>query len=501
MKNIVIAGGGTAGWMAAAAFARFLSPNYNIILVESDDISTIGVGEATIPPIRTFNAGLGIDEREFIQKTKGSFKLGIIFDGWGRPDQKYIHAFGDMGRPLGLISYYQYWLRANLAGNISTLWDASPSAQAAYQNLYSHLALKNGGHSGVAWAYHFDAGLYAKFLREYSESRGVRRVEGKIVQVNNNGQNGNVDSLILENGDEISGDFFIDCTGFRALLIGENQGAKFDDWSHFLPCDGAVTVPCADNGPLKPYTISKAHKAGWQWRIALQHRVGNGHVFCSEYMSADEAQAILLAHLDGEPYEEPRHIKFTTGRRRQWVKNCLALGLSGGFMEPLESTSIYLIQTAIARFLSLLPSGPQCEILAQEFERQSQIEWQGIRDFLILHYYANQRKEPFWARCRALEIPQSLKDRINLFQQSGQIFRHDEELFTEAGWVQLMVGQGIMPRAYHPLANKLDDAQLAEFINISGAHARDIAGKMVDHREFINLLLDRKIEPKFTGHL
>jgi tryptophan 7-halogenase len=491
MQRIVIAGGGTAGWMTAAALSRFLNlkekNQWSVTLIESDDIGTVGVGEATIPQIHLFNQSLGIDENEFVRATQASFKLGIEFAGWGNPEDRYIHAFGNIGRGLGLIPYHHYWLAHRAAGGQQDLWSASPTAQAARQNRFGKVVQQAGSApSGVAYAYHFDAGLYAAYLRKYAESAGVIRTEGKIAQVLRNAESGYIASIKLDSGTEIAGDFFIDCTGFRGLLIEDTLTSGYDDWSHWLPCNRAWAVPSESAAPLSPYTRSTARVAGWQWRIPLQHRTGNGHVYCSDYISDDEAASTLLANLDGPALSDPRQLHFTTGKRKQiWKKNCVAIGLSSGFLEPLESTSIHLIQSGIARLLNFLPSGDIISADVDEFNAQSDFEFAAIRDFIILHYRLNNRDGAFWERCRKMEIPQSLSQKIALFCGNGRIARFNEELFTEQGWLQVMWGQGLRTMGYHPLAGQLADEQIDEFINLASRHASYIANQMPLHADYI----------------
>ena len=487
IRNIVIVGGGTAGWMAAAALARFLGPAYAIRLVESDEIGTIGVGEATIPQIRLFNHGLGIDEDDFLRATGGTFKLGIEFEGWTAPGERYIHAFGSLGRGLGLIPFHHYWLRHRAEGGTSALWDYSPSAIAARANRFGRPDDGPGKlPSGVAYAFHFDAALYAAYLRRYAEARGVRRSEGRVVDVALAGETGLIEAVSLAGGERIEGDFFIDCSGFRGLLIEQALGAGHEDWSHWLPCDRALAVPCMPAGPLTPYTRSTAREAGWQWRIPLQHRTGNGYVYSSRFVSDDEAAATLLANLDGEAMGDPRPLRFTTGRRREaWRGNCVALGLAAGFMEPLESTAIHLVQAGIARLLQLFPQHRIEQAETDEYNRQTQFEWEAIRDFLILHYHANGRDGPLWKACREMEIPDSLRRKLELFRASGRIFRVEEELFTEPGWLQLMIGQGVAPRGHHPIADQLPGEQLAEFLALAQRHAAHVAGQMPAHQDYV----------------
>ena len=488
MGRIVIVGGGTAGWMAAAALARFFGPQGSIRLVESDEIGTVGVGEATIPQIRLFNQGLGIDEDDFLRATGGTFKLGIEFDGWLRPGHRYMHAFGTIGRPLGLIGFHHYWLRHRAAGGERALWDYSASAEAALANRFGRL--EEGPDrlpSGVAYAFHFDAGLYAQYLRRYAEQRGVVRTEGKVAHVGLAAETGDVEAVTLASGERIGGDLFIDCSGFRGLLIEEALGTGYDDWTHWLPCDRALAVPSAPSGEFAPYTRSTAREAGWQWRIPLQHRTGNGHVYCSRFTPDEEAARVLLENLETEPLGDPRPLRFVTGKRRKaWSRNCVALGLAAGFMEPLESTSIHLIQSGIARLLQLFPGNNGItEAERAEFNRQTDFEWERIRDFLILHYRANQRDGAFWRACREMEIPDTLQAKMELFRAGGRVFRVEEELFTEMGWLQVMLGQGIEPAAHHPLADQLRPAQLDEFLSLARRHAQSVAARMPLHSEYI----------------
>ena len=463
-RDIVIVGGGTAGWMAAAALARYLERGWRITLVESEEIGTVGVGEATIPAIRLFNASLGIDEDEFLRACNGSFKLGIEFEGWRGDGHRYMHAFGAVGRELGLLPFHHYWRRGRALGVAEDLGAYCFNAVAAHEERFGRSLPAGTSLAAPPYAFHFDAGLYAAFLRRYAETRGVRRIEGKVVDVAK-GPAG-IAGVRLESGETVAGELYIDCSGFRGLLIEQALGAGFEDWSHWLPCDRAMAVPCAHGGGFTPYTRASARAAGWQWRIPLQHRIGNGYVYSSAHLSDDEAAATLLANLDGAPAGDPRPLRFKAGRRRSaWIGNCVALGLSAGFMEPLESTSIHLVQSGIVRLLQLLPSqaGPGPAEIA-EYNRQTRFEWERIRDFLILHYKATDRPEPFWREVRDMAIPDSLAERIALFRESGRIYREGDELFTEAGWVQVLIGQGIVPDSWHPLADQLTEEELTGFL-------------------------------------
>ena len=447
-RRIVIAGGGTAGWMAGATLARFLGQGTSITLVESEDIGTVGVGEATIPQIHLFVGGLGLYEADIVRETKATYKLGIEFDGWLEPGHRYIHAFGIVGRAVGIIPFRQLWHRARRDGVAEELGHYYFNEVAARAG---RMAIPEGPRNsalGLVHAYHFDASLFAAYLRRYAEARGVTRIEGKIQAVERADGSGDIAALLLDDARRVEGDFFVDCTGFRSLLLGQTLGVGFKDWSNHLPCDRALAVPSARTDAFRPYTQSIAHKAGWQWRIPLQHRTGNGHVYCSEFMSDDEAAAILLDNLEGEALDEPRPLRFKAGQREKcWSHNCVALGLAAGFMEPLESTSIHLIQTSIARLLTYLPDGQVGDVARNKFNRVTSTEWQQIRDFLILHYRANRRVgEPFWDRCRTMPIPDTLAEKIALFEEAALIVREDNELFTEEGWGQVMIGQGLEPR-------------------------------------------------------
>ncbi|HEX8061741.1 MAG TPA: tryptophan halogenase family protein [Allosphingosinicella sp.] len=485
--RIVIAGGGTAGWMAAAAFARFLRRGADIRLIESEAIGTVGVGEATIPQIRLFNENLGIDEADFLRRTQGTFKLGIDFVGWTEPGSRYFHGFGSLGRGLGILPFYQYWLRYHREGGALDLWEFAANSIAARENRFGALPSHvNGQPTGLGYAYHFDAGLYARFLRTIAEANDVRRTEGKIGSVDVDGETGFIRALVMENGERIEGDLFIDCSGFRGLLIEEALESGFEDWSAFLPCDRALAVPCTRVEPLVPYTRCTARDAGWQWRIGLQHRTGNGHVYCSDYMSDEAAAETLLGNLDGEALAEPLRLRFRAGKRRRiWNKNCVALGLAAGFLEPLESTSIHLIQSGIARLLTLFPTRSFDGADIAEFNAQSDFEWEAVRDFIMLHYRLNRRPGEFWRRCREMRLPDSLAHKIELFESHGRIVRYNLELFNEISWLQVMYGQGLRPRAHHPLADQPSQQELALFIDSASRQSRREADLLPLHADFV----------------
>lgn len=489
IEKIVIVGGGTAGWMTAAALSRVLGRDYaGITLVESDAIGIVGVGEATIPQIGIFNRMLGIDENAFVKKTKGSFKLGIEFVNWRRKGHRYFHPFGSYGVNMEGLSFHAYWQRLNQEGRDADLDAYSLMAMAARKNRFMRPI--NAGKSPlseIAYAFHFDAGLYALFLRELAEMHGVRRHEGKIVAVHQRSENGFIDSVELEDGQKLTGDLFIDCSGFRGLLIEQTLKAGFVDWSHFLPCNRALAVPCASVSPLTPYTRSTARDAGWQWRIPLQHRTGNGYVYCSDYISDDEAAATLLGNLDGEALAEPRLLRFVTGHRRKyWDKNCVAIGLASGFMEPLESTSIWMIQSGISRLLSNFPDRSFAQVHIDRYNRVLLEETEYIRDFLILHYKATERDDTdFWNYCRTMEIPQRLAEKIQVYRDNGRTFREHEELFNDTSWFAVLTGQLGSPRTYDPVADLLTlDETNARLAQIRDAIANS-ADYMPDHRSFI----------------
>jgi len=499
IRNVVIVGGGTAGWMTAAAMSKLLDRDIKVRLIESDEISTVGVGEATIPMIKLFNQALDLDENDFLKFTKGTFKLGIEFVNWGNIGESYMHGFGEIGRHLGVLDFYHYWLRAHMtspAGSVPDLQQFSLNNVAAKMDRFMRAANPatippelgpNSPLTRIANAFHFDAGLYARYLRHYAEARGVERIEGKIVDTVLREPDGFIDAVVMENGTRIDGEFFIDCSGFRGLLIEQALHAGFDDWSHWLPCDRAIALPTESVAPPRPYTQSIAHGAGWQWRIPLQHRVGNGHVFSSRFMSEDEAAAILLKNVEGKPIAEPRTLRFTTGKRKKgWVKNCVAIGLASGFMEPLESTSIHMVQSAIARLFSLFPDRDFVQADIDEYNLLTDYEAERIRDFLILHYKATRRDDtPFWNYCRTMEVPEALARKIALFESNGRIFRDTDDLFAVVSLLQVMQGQGIKPQRYHPMTHTLSEADNREFMRVQKAMVDQAAAAMPTHAEYI----------------
>ncbi|MCB9961564.1 MAG: tryptophan 7-halogenase [Hyphomonas sp.] len=488
VSKVVIVGGGTAGWVAAAALSKVLGKLIDIELVESDQIGTVGVGEATIPQIRLLNSALGLDEDQFLARTAGTFKLGIEFTNWGAIGERYLHTFGEVGINLAGVHFHHYWLRHMQAGGNGSLWDYSLHDRAAYAAKFARMErVGDTPMAGLAYAFHFDAGLYARLLREYSEARGVLRTEGLIDDVELDGESGFIRSVRLADGRSVAGELFIDCSGFRGMLIGDALGSAYEDWSHYLPVNRAWAVACASTDPLLPYTKSIARGAGWQWRIPLQHRTGNGHVFSSAYMDEQAAADELMRNLDGEPSGQPRLLKFTTGRRREfWKKNCVSLGLASGFMEPLESTSIHLVQSNVNRLITLFPQRGVDEADIAEYNRQVGYEFERIRDFLILHYKLTRRDDTdFWNYVRTMPVPDSLVARMELFRAHGRIFRDQEDLFKETSWLQVMMGQGLMPGGHNAMADLISDAQLAEFL----ANVRTIVDRAVDalpsHSDFI----------------
>jgi tryptophan halogenase len=488
IRRVVIVGGGTAGWLAAALLARALGPTREIRLIESAQIGTVGVGEATIPQILHINAFLGIDEAEMLRVTHGTYKLGVQLENFGRLGDSYLHGFGDVGLPLGLLPFHHYWLRARAEGDTHSLWDYSLNAVAAAKDRYARLdKVPNSPLAGLRYAYQFDAAHYAQYLRSKIPEGAVCRTEGKVVDVNLRGTDGFIESLQLDSGEIIEGDFFVDCSGFRGLLIEGALTSGYENWQQWLPCDRALAVGSTRNGPMHPYTLATARSAGWQWRIDLQHRTGNGHVYCSHFISDDEAAAQVLANLPGEAMGDPRPLRFVTGTRKLvWNRNCLALGLAAGFMEPLESTTIHLVQSGVARFLGMFPDKHCDPRLVDTYNRQTRFEYEHVRDFLILHYKATERDDtPFWRQCGAMDVPESLAQRIDLFRRTGLIFREADELFTEVAWLQVLLGQRVEPQHYHPLADELEDSKLKGFLSDIRTLVNRAAAPLPTHDEFV----------------
>ena len=481
-RRIVVAGGGTAGWMAAAALSRTLGRTAEVTLVESDAIGTIGVGESTIPPLVTYNRLLGINEAEFMRATQATFKLGILFDNWKEPGSRYFHSFGTTGKDHWSAGFQHYWLEGLKRGHAQSYDDYCLELVAALQNKFAHLP-----DDRLNYAYQLDSGLYGRFLRAMAEKEGTRRIEGRITEVELDGESGDIAALRLDGDRRVEGDLFLDCTGFRGLLIEGALHAGFDDWTHWLPCDSAIALQTASVAPPAPYTRAIAHDAGWQWRIPLQHRVGNGIVYCSRYLGHDEALERLLGNVEGEVLTEPNRLRFVTGaRRRQWHRNCIAVGLSGGFMEPLEATSIHLIQRAVLRLIRMLPAGPVSPRDVAEFNDQQMQDMVQIRDFLILHYKVTDRRDsPFWRQCAAMPVPDTLQQKIELFRETGRVFRKNEELFAENSWVQVMMGQGLIPKSHHPVAGKLTDEELAKLLSVLRDQVTRTVATLPAHGDYV----------------
>lgn len=483
IKNIVIAGGGTAGWMAAAALSKLLGREFNITLVESDEIATVGVGEAAIPTLPTFHRLLGIDEQEFMRATHATFKLGISFENWKEAKQNYIHGFGRVGKECWAGEFQHFWLHGIQQGISGNFDDYCYEIQAAKSSKFAHTKGKS-----LNYSYHLDSTLYAKFLRKFSENLGVERIEGKIVDVIKDENTGNISSLALDSGQSIEGQLFIDCTGFIGLLIEQALHTGYEDWSHWLPCDSAVAVQTESVSDAIPMTRSIAHESGWQWRIPLQSRVGNGLVYCSKYLSDEDAKQTILDNIEGKTITEPRVIKYRTGRRRKgWNKNCIAIGLSSGFIEPLESTSIHLIMSSILKVIRLFPFEGITPATVNEYNNQFNTELEHIRDFIVLHYHVTNREDSsFWRYCKSMDIPKSLEQRINLFKETGRIFTSEGELFRVDSWAQVMLGQGLMPKQYHQIAKVMKPGELEAFLNGLKTPIDKAVKSLPSHQEFIS---------------
>ncbi|WP_221794592.1 tryptophan halogenase family protein [Aquisediminimonas sediminicola] len=488
IRSIIIVGGGTAGWMTAAALGNSLQSGCRITLIESEQIGTVGVGEATIPPIRMFNETLGIKENDFLRATQGSFKLGIEFVNWGKKDHRYFHPFGSYGRNFDLLPVHQHWLKAQAEGDAPKLDDLCMAWAAASKGRFAPpVNDPRNVLSTYEYAYHFDAGLYARYLRGYSEQRGVIRVEGQIAGTGLNAETGFIDHVVMEDGQRLEADLFIDCSGFRGLLIEQALHTGYQDWTHWLPCDRAMAVPCASSPDFTPYTRSTAREAGWQWRIPLQHRTGNGYVYSSQFISDDEATATLMANLDGEALGDPRPLRFTTGRRNLfWHKNVIAIGLSSGFMEPLESTSIHLIQAGIAKLLALFPTRDFDPLIIDEYNRIAINEFERIRDFIILHYKLTSRDDsPLWRYCAAMDIPDTLRWKIDHFRRYGRLLAHEMDLFGAPSWLAVHIGQGNMPERTDPLMDHrtLDGREWLGKLQRALAQSADM---LPSHRDYID---------------
>jgi len=489
IRRIVIVGGGTAGWMAAAALAKVLGPEYaDITLIESEAIGTVGVGEATIPQLRTFNALLGLDEDDFVRRTQGTFKLGIEFCDWGRLGDRYFHPFGPFGVDMEGVSFHAYWLRLNQLGDARPITDYSLQAMAAARGKFMRpIDAGRSPLSKIAYAFHFDAGLYAAWLREFAEARGVTRLEGRIVDVSLREEDGFVRSVTISDGRIVEGDLFLDCSGFQGLLIEGALQTGYDDWSHWLPADRAIAVPCARVADPVPYTRATARPGGWQWRIPLQHRTGNGYVYSSRFIDDEAATADLLGQLDGAPMADPRMLRFTTGRRRKaWNRNVVALGLASGFIEPLESTSIHMVQSGIANLLAMFPTLAFEPAEVARYNRVIAYEAERIRDFIVLHYNATQRDDSeLWRYCRDMSLPDSLQEKYEIFASRGRIFRENEELFNDTSWFAVMTGQNIRPNGFDPVAAVLSVDETRLRLQQTADAIRNSADYMPSHGDFI----------------
>jgi len=487
--KVVIVGGGTAGWMTAAALTKLLPSRCQVHLVESEAIGIVGVGEATLPHIRGFNEKLGINEADFMASTRATFKLGIEFRDWARVGDSYIHPFGTFGTGQGELDFHHYWNRVRQEGQpVAPIDEFSMAVTMAYLNRF---ALPSADPSTIEstfnYAYQFDATLYAPYLRRLAEQMGAQRTEGRVVDVELDSESGNVTAVRLESGERIEGELFIDCSGFVSLIMGKTFGEPFEDWSEWLLCDRAVAMPCQTRTPLTPYTGVIAMPAGWRWRIPLQHRTGNGYVYSSAFTTDEEAREALVAAVEGEPIAEPRVLKFKAGRRsRSWVRNCIAVGLSSGFLEPLESTSIYLIQAAITGLVELFPERKISPVDRDEFNRLIDAEYDWIRDFLILHYHATERSDtPFWDYVRTMSVPNSLKEKMELFRRRGRVVKHREGLFLDASWVAVYLGQRVLPEGHDPRADLPPLPALMQNIQGLRAQIRASAERMPDHRSHI----------------
>ena len=490
VKKVVIVGGGTAGWMSAAGLCSVLAPlGLEIILVESEAIGTVGVGEATLPHIRFFNQKLGIDENELMKATKATYKLGIEFKNWGKIGDSYIHPFGDFGFPINRTGFHHYISRAHKMGLPSHLDQYSVPVMAARKAKFQtpHPDSENVL-STFGYAYQFDAGLYAAYLREFCETRGVTRVEGRINEVSQNNENGEIEAVTLESGETLSGDFFIDCSGFRGLLISQTLDIPYRDWTNHLPCDRAVTAACEAVGPELPYTKATAKSSGWQWRIPLQHRIGNGYVYCSEFISDDEAESSMLSDLEGSQLSAPKRLRFTTGQsQKSWVKNCVAIGLSGGFLEPLESTGIYLIQEAITNLIEMFPTQTSYEVDREEYNRLMDIEFERVRDFLLLHYVATTRNDsPFWRYLTSMKLPESLKHKMDLFKSTGRVVSYETGAFKDPSWLAVYYGQNIVPAHVDPLSLHMPDSVLSGQLDSVSQTISQAVQSMSSHKDYID---------------
>ena len=493
--RVVVLGGGTAGWMSAAALQKLLGPLVVVTLVESEDIGIVGVGEATLPHIRGFVERLGIDEAAFMKATHATYKLGIDFRDFGRIGESYIHPFGSFGEEVAGVGFHHYWLELQRQGRAGPLGSYSLAVEAARANRFRPPAEDQSLASTYGYAYQFDATLFGPFMREFGIGIGVRRVEGKVIEVRQDSASGNVTALRLEDGQELSGDLFVDCSGFRSLLLGQTLGEEWEDWSPWLPCDRAAAMPTAHTTEeIEPYTRAAARSAGWQWRIPLQHRIGNGYVFASAFLSEDEACTALLANVEGEPIADPRVLRFRAGRRkRSWSHNVIAVGLSSGFLEPLESTSIYLAQMAITYLIELLPNGGAIDPRDRdEFNRLVDLEYDRVRDFLILHYHATTRDDSeFWNHVRTMEVPGTLSSKMELWRETGRVERYADGLFFDASWIAVYVGQGVLPRRHDPRTAIPDPARVEQAMASLHDAIREEVAAMPGHRAYLTARAER----------
>ncbi len=491
VHRVVIAGGGTAGWMTAACLSKTLGKGLDIRLVESEEIGTVGVGEATIPTLLTFNELAGINEQEFMAETQAVFKLGIKFEGWRDVGEDYIHSFGLTGQDHWTAGFQHFWLKGRDRKIARDYGEYCLELRAAEESKFAHLP-----RAGLNYAFNLDASLYAKYLRKRSEAHGVQRIEGKIAEVMRH-PDGDIAALKLGDGALLEADLFIDCTGMRSLLLGETLGVKYQDWSHWLPCDRAVAVQTQSVSPAVPYVRAIAHPFGWQWRIPLQHRVGNGMVYSSRHASDEQALATLLANVQGEVLTKPRVIPFTSGQRETvWDRNCVAIGLSSGFLEPLESTSIHLIQRGIIRLLQMFPNEGVRQVDIDEYNRQTRNEVEHIRDFIILHYHVTHRDDSaFWRACRTMSVPPTLQHRIDLFRETARVFRSPHELFAENSWIQVMLGQGIHPDQHHQIANLMNDAELGGFLEEIRTRVERTLAQLPPHADYVARYCERPGRP------
>ena len=490
VRKVVIAGGGTAGWIVAAALSRQLGPLLDITLVESDEIGTVGVGESTIPTHRTFHHLLGIDERAFMRATQATFKLGISFENWGEIGDRYFHSFGAVGKSTWMADFHHIWLQAREMGLARELGDYCLELKAAEAGKFA-----TSEQSRINFAYHLDASLYAGFLRQFAESFGAKRIEGLIETVDQDSETGNITALVLQNGERIEGDLFVDCTGFRALLIGKTLDTGFENWTRWLPTDRALAVQTESTGPALPFTRAIAHDAGWRWRIPLQHRVGNGLVYCGANLSDDEAHARLLAGIEGEPLTEPRLIRYRTGRRdKVWVKNCVSIGLSSGFVEPLESTSIHLIQIHAMRLVQMFPFHGLSPALTRRFNDLARVELEQIRDFIVLHYNLTERTDSaFWRERAAMDIPDTLRSRLDLFRDTGLVSQEKSELFQVDSWLQVMMGQRLQPQGRHHLGRLMSRDQMQTALNGLSTNIANAVARLPTHQDFLDQYLGEAV--------